>query len=104
MNHVELHAQYLRQLVHENVVSLLYCRIDDQGANIFTKTLSEVRFIKLRTMLWIQEDAIMGGCPTNVISPPESPKPCDNGGVLENQVMRVHHTSPGISWPRCNLP
>jgi hypothetical protein len=48
-------------LVHENVVSLEYCRIDDQVVDIFTKPLAEAKFIKLHTMLGIQEDAIMGG-------------------------------------------
>ena len=35
----------------------------------------------------------MGGCSEEVISPPESPKHCANGGVLEPKVMQVHHTS-----------
>jgi hypothetical protein len=97
MKHVELHAHYLRQLVHENIVSLVYCRTDDQVVDIFTKPLSEARFIKLHTMLGLQEAAIMGGCPTDIISPPESPESCVDGGVLEHQVLMVHHTSPGIS-------
>ena len=29
MKHVELHSHYLRQLMQDNVVSLLYCRTDD---------------------------------------------------------------------------
>jgi hypothetical protein len=61
MKHVELHAHYLRQLVHENVVSLEYCRTNDQVVDIFTKPLVEARFIKLHMMLGIQEVAIMGG-------------------------------------------
>ena len=32
----------------------------------------------------------MGGCP-NVISPIESPECCVDGGVLEPQVLLVHH-------------
>jgi hypothetical protein len=60
--------------------------------------LYEARFIKLHTMLGIQEDAIMGGCHDDIISPPESPETCVDRGVLEHQVMMVHHTSPRISW------
>jgi hypothetical protein len=70
---------------------------DDQVVDIFTKPLSEAKFIKLHMMLGIQEAAIMGGCPTDVISPPESPELCVDGGVLEHQVLMVHHTSPRIS-------
>lgn len=32
------------------------------------------------------------GC-TDVISPPESPKCCGDGGVFEPQVLLVHHIS-----------
>jgi len=70
MKHVDFHAHYLRQLVHENIVSLIYCRIDDQVDDIFSKTLSTTKFIKLHMMLRIQEATIMGGCTTDVISPP----------------------------------
>jgi hypothetical protein len=60
MNHVEIHAHYLRQLVHENIVSLEYCRLDNQVANIFIKPLAEDRFIKLCMMLGLHEATIMG--------------------------------------------
>jgi hypothetical protein len=36
--------------------------------DIFTKPLSEAKFVKLQAMLGLQEAAIMGGC-TKVISP-----------------------------------
>jgi hypothetical protein len=39
----------------------------------------------------------MGGCPTDVISPPKSPNLSVDGGVLEQQDMMVHHTSPRIN-------
>jgi hypothetical protein len=61
MKHVELHAHYLRQLVQENVVNLVYCRTNDQVVDIFMKPLSEAKFVKLWAMLGLQEVAIMGG-------------------------------------------
>ena len=50
MNHVELHCNYLRQLVQEKVVTLFYCRTDDHIVDIFIKPLSEVNFIKFHTL------------------------------------------------------
>ena len=82
MKHVELYCHYLRQLVQEKVITLVYCRINDQITDIFMKSLSEEKFIKLCTLLGIQEDAIIGGgggC-VEVIPPPESPECYANGG------------------------
>jgi hypothetical protein len=84
MKHVEIHAHYLRQLVHENIVSLEYCRTKDQVANIFTQPLDEAIFIKVRMMLGIQEAAIIGGCSSDLISPLETPNLCVDRGVLEH--------------------
>jgi hypothetical protein len=60
MKHVEIHARCLRQLVHENVVSLEYCRIDDQVVDIFTKPFAEFKFIKLHTMLGLKKLQLWG--------------------------------------------
>jgi hypothetical protein len=73
MNHVQIHAHYLRHLVHEYVVSLEYCRTNDQVLDIFTKHLGETRFINLGMMLGIHEVTIMEGYHNDVISPPKSP-------------------------------
>jgi hypothetical protein len=61
MKHVELQAHYLRQLIHDNVISLEYCKIDYHVVDIFTKPLSKAKIIKLYMMLGLQEDTIMGG-------------------------------------------
>ena len=93
MNHVEPHFHYLRQLVQEKIVTLVYCKTNDQIADIFTKPLSKKKkkkFIKFHTFLEIQEVAIMGGC-TDVISPPKYLECCVDGRVLEPQVLLVHH-------------
>ena len=39
MKLIELQVHYLRQWVHENVVSLIYCRTYYQVVDIFTKPL-----------------------------------------------------------------
>ena len=61
MKHVELHCHYLRQLVQDKVVTLVYYRIDDQIVDVFTKPLSESKFIKFHSFLGLQEAAVMGG-------------------------------------------
>jgi hypothetical protein len=61
---------------------------------IFTKPLAQAKFIKLHTMLGLQEAAIMGGCCNDIILPPETLELCvDGGGVLEHQLLMVHHKS-----------
>jgi hypothetical protein len=79
MKYVELHVHYLRSLVHEHIVSLLCCRMDDQVVDIFTKSLSAVKFIKSRDILGFHAATIIGGC-ANVISCPKSIEHCANGG------------------------
>jgi hypothetical protein len=60
MKHVELHSHCLRQLVHDDVVSLDYFHIEDQVVLIFTKHLVDSIFIKIHTFLGLREAAIMG--------------------------------------------
>ena len=78
MKQVELHSHYLRQLVPEKIITLVYCSLDGQLANLFTKILLEAKFVKFSVFSRPQEDTIMGVC-TNVISPPKSPKYCVDG-------------------------
>lgn len=79
-------------MVHEKVVSLLYCRTDDQVVDIFMKSLSEAKFVKFCDLGGHQGVASMGVC-ANVVSPLESPEHCANGGVLEPLVMLVQQNS-----------
>ena len=46
--HIELHMHFIRNLVHDRVIEVLYCPTDDQVADIFTKSLTEEKFSKLR--------------------------------------------------------
>ena len=45
--HIELRMHFIINLVHDHVI--------DQVANIFTKSLTEAKFSKLRSMLGVQE-------------------------------------------------
>ena len=59
--HIELHMHFIRNLVHDRVIEVLYCPTDDQVANIFTKSLTETKFSKLRSMLGVQKCVLKGG-------------------------------------------
>ena len=52
---------YITLTVHDHVIEVLYCPIDDQVVNIFTKSLIEVKFSKPRSMLGVQECVPKGG-------------------------------------------
>ena len=52
---------FIRNLVHDRVLEVLFCPTDDQVADIFAKSLTEVRFSKLRFMLGVQECVLKGG-------------------------------------------
>jgi len=46
---------------------------------------------------------LLGGCPTNVISPPEPLELCLDGGCWSPQVLMVHHNSTRDNWLRIRL-
>ena len=52
---------FIRNLVHDRVLEMIYCPTNDQGVDIFTKSLTEVIFSKLRSMLGVQECVLKGG-------------------------------------------
>ena len=58
--HIELHMHFIRNLVHDHVIEVLYCPTDDQVADIFTKSLTEAKFSKLRSMLGVQDVSLRG--------------------------------------------
>eukprot|EP00253_Pinus_taeda_P026293 PITA_26293 len=59
--HIELHMHFIRKLIHDHVIEVQYCSTDDQVADIFTKSLTEVKFTKLRFMVGVQEVVIKAG-------------------------------------------
>ena len=42
--HIEIHMHFIRNIVHDHVIEVLYCPIDDQVADIFTKSLTKASF------------------------------------------------------------
>ena len=59
--HIELHVHFIRNLTSDYILEVLYFPTEDQVADIFTKTLTEVNFTKLRLMSGVQEVVIKGG-------------------------------------------
>ena len=43
--YIELHMHFIRNIVHDHVIEVLYCPTDDQVADIFTKSLTEAKFV-----------------------------------------------------------
>ena len=52
---------FIKNVVHDRVLEVLYCPTIDQVADIFTKSLTEAKFFKLRSMLGVQECVLKGG-------------------------------------------
>eukprot|EP00253_Pinus_taeda_P032754 PITA_32754 len=59
--HIELHMHFIGKLIHDHVLEVQYCSIDDQVVDIFTKALTEVKFTKLQFMVGVQEVVTKGG-------------------------------------------
>ena len=58
---IDLHMHSIRNLIHDHVLEMLYCPTDNQVADIFTKSITEVKFSKIQSMLGVQECVIKGG-------------------------------------------
>ena len=61
IKHIEIDVHYIRDLVQENIVNLQFCPSEDRTTNIFTKSMLEAKFLKLRSMLGMIEVNIKGG-------------------------------------------
>ena len=59
--HIKLHMHFIRKISHDQVIEVLFFPTEYQVANIFTKSLTEVKFSNLRSMLGFQEVVIKGG-------------------------------------------
>jgi hypothetical protein len=45
--HIDLHMHFIRKLIHDQVIEVLFFPTEDQVADIFTKSLIEAKFSKL---------------------------------------------------------
>ncbi|GKV22816.1 hypothetical protein SLEP1_g32638 [Rubroshorea leprosula] len=51
--HIHVRYHFLRNLVEDGTIELIYCRTEDQVADIFTKALKVAAFSKLRELLGV---------------------------------------------------
>jgi hypothetical protein len=52
---------FIKKFIHDQFIEVRFFPIEDQMTNIFKKSLTEVKFSKLRSMLGVQEVVIKGG-------------------------------------------
>jgi hypothetical protein len=52
---------FIRNLIHDQVIEVLFFPTKDQVADNFTKSLTKSKFSKLQSMLGVQEVVIKGG-------------------------------------------
>ena len=55
MKHIELHIQFIKNMIHHRVLEVQYCPTNDQVADIFAKALTEAKITKPRSILGVQE-------------------------------------------------
>lgn len=60
--HIEVHMDYIRELIHEQIIALQYCPIAEQVSNIFTKPFTKVKYTHLWDLLGVW-DVIERGVP-----------------------------------------
>ena len=52
--HIQVHMHCIWELVHDKTITLHYCHIEDQIANIFTKSFTEKIFSFLKSLLGVK--------------------------------------------------
>ena len=53
--HIEVHMHYIRELVHDRTITLHYFPIEDQIADIFTKSFTEKKFSFIGSLFGIKD-------------------------------------------------
>ena len=51
--HVDIHMHYIKELVHDGTIALLYCAFSEEIADIFTKVFCEKNFSNIKSLLGI---------------------------------------------------
>ena len=60
--HIEIHMHYIRQLVHDDTIHLLFYTSSEQVADIFTKVFCEKTFNNIKSLLGIADHAMKHDC------------------------------------------
>ena len=55
---IEIHMHYIKELVHDGTIHLLFCSSSEQVADIFTKAFCEKTFSNLKSLLGIVDHAV----------------------------------------------
>lgn len=66
--HIDVRYHFLRDLCKDGVINLVFCKSEEQVADILTKPLKPAAFLKLRSMLGLcsSKDAVPGRVMQNV--------------------------------------
>ena len=56
--HIEIHMHYIRELVHDGTIALLYCASSEKVADIFTKVFCEKKFSNFKSLLGIADHVV----------------------------------------------
>ena len=56
--HIDIHMHYIRQLVHDDTIHLLFCASSEQVVDIFTKFFCEKTFSNLKSLLGIADHVV----------------------------------------------
>jgi hypothetical protein len=51
--HIDVRYHFLRDLCNDGIIDLVFCRSENQVADIMTKSLKQAVFVKLRRMLGV---------------------------------------------------
>ena len=57
--HIAIHMHYIRELVHDSTIHLLFCSSSEQVVDIFTKEFCEKTFSNLKSLLGITDHAVL---------------------------------------------
>ena len=52
--HIEVHMHYIRELVHDKIITLHLCPTEEHIVDSFTKSFIEKRFVYLKSLLGVK--------------------------------------------------
>lgn len=60
--HIARKHHFIRDAVEDKEIDVIYCRTEDQVADIFTKALPKDKFEYFRELLGVKKQSIKGEC------------------------------------------